>query len=266
MENDPDHATDELSSPVPPPVQESREPHHVTRRERRKHKKMIILIAGGATALLLVLGGLYWFVFKGNAEKQPTQTISTEKTTEPTFVPDPADPTPVVYKSTKLNIELTHRKDWTLKETSSGEITVTSPKTSYTGLDGKSKTGVFTLKVRIGVPEAMKATIEKSIAARDSEVIAYADPPETQRYYTNLSYAGSQKDAFNFFIVTGNTALKATNAFAYTLVLDSGFYLLAGGYGADKEGALSFESVAPSTIDSLTTQQAIDIVKSLKIF
>ena len=67
-------------------------------------------------------------------------------------------------------------------------------------------------------------------------------------------------------IVTGNTALKAGNPFAYTLVLDGEFYMLVGGYGTDKDGTLSFDSVPPSMIDSETTQQAIAIVKSLKIF
>jgi hypothetical protein len=221
--------------------------------------------AGGAVLLLLIGGGLYWFLLRGDDGKQPVKATDDKQQTTQTTPPDPADPAPVVFKSTKYNIELTHRKDWKLKEAVTGEITITSPKTSYTRSDGQSTTGVFTLKVRVGVPDAMKATIEKAVAARDSEVIAYADPPETQRYYTNLSYAG-QKDVFNFFIVTGNTALKATNSFAYTLVLDNSFYLLAGGYGTDNDGTLSFDSVPPSAIDGPAAQQAIEIVKSLKIF
>ncbi len=263
MENGVDEQPEQMAGPVPlsPP-----EPHHPTRRERRKHKKLIIFISGGAALALLLLGAAYWFFFARDNAKQPAQTTNSgQQQAQNTPAPEPEDPTPVVFKSTKYNIELTHRKDWTLKEASTGEITITSPSTSYTRADGKSTTGVFTVKFRVGVPEAMKATIDKSVAARDSEVIAYDDPPQTQRFYTNLSYAG-QKDIFNFFIVTGNTALKKGNAFAYTLVLDSGFYLLVGGYGTDKDGTLSFDAVSPSAIDSSAAQEGVAIVKSLKIF
>jgi len=262
VEDDPSQHPADAPSPelaLPP------EPHHVTRRERNKRRKMILFISGGAVLLLLLLGGLYWFVLRGD-DKPPAQAAAdNQQQAKEQFAPEPADPTPVVFKSTKYNIELTHRKDWVLKEASSGEITITSPRTSYTRSDGQSTTGVFTFKFRVGVPEGMKVTIDKAVAVRDSEVIAYDDPPETQRFYTNLSYAG-QKDIFNFFIVTGNTALKAGNAFAYTLVLDGEFYLLVGGFGTDKDGTLSFDSVPPTMIDSQTTQQAIAIVKSLKIF
>lgn len=263
MEDSVQQPPTEETSPVPPMPQD---PHHPTRRERRHRQKLILFISGGAVLALLLLGGLYWFVLRDD-DKRLTPTAATgqqQATPKPTF--QDSDPTPVVFKSTKYNIELTHRKDWTLKEASDGAITITSPTTSYTSSEGMAKTGVFTLKVRVGVPDSTKATIEKSIAARDSEVIAYDDPPESQRFYTNLSYAGLQKETFNFFLVTGNTALKAGNAFAYTLVLDNSFYMLAGGFGTDKAGNLSFESVPPSSIDGETVQQAIAIVKSLKIF
>ena len=253
---------EETANPVP---QAPQEPHHLTRRERRNRKKMILFISGGVALLLLLLGGVYWFFLKGDDKKSDQTAATSQQQTETTPPPEPADATPVVFKSTKYNIELTHRKDWKLKEASSGEVTITSPTTSYTRTDGKATTGVFTMKFRVGVPEGMQATIEKSVAVRDSEVIAYDDPPETQRYYTNLSYAG-QKDVFNFFIVTGNTALKTGNSFAYTLVLDGEFYMLVGGFGGDKDGTLSFDSVPPSMIDSAVVQQGIAIVKSLKIF
>jgi hypothetical protein len=262
VENGQFQPSEEATNPAP---QAPLEPHHPTRRERRNHRKMILFISGGAALLLLLLGGLYWFFLKGDDKKADQAEATSQQQSESTPVPEPADPTPVVFKSTKYNIELTHRKDWKLKEASSGEVTITSPTTSYTRSDGKATTGVFTVKFRVGVPEAMQATIEKAVAARDSEVIAYDDPPESQRFYTNLSYAG-QKDVFNFFIITGNTALKAGNSFAYTLVLDGEFYMLVGGFGSDKDGTLSFDSVPPSMIDSGVAQQAVAIVKSLKIF
>lgn len=241
------------------------EPQHLTRRERRKRKKLIILIAAGAAVLLLTLGGLYWFLLRDGGDKTPNQTAAENQDESQPAPPPPADPTPVAYKSTKLNIELTHRKDWSLKETASGEITVTSPQVPYSRSDGQATTGVFTVKIRKGVPDAMKAAIEKAVAPRKSEVIAYTAPTDQQRQYTNLSYAG-QKDVFNFFIVTGNTEFKTGAAYAFALPMDGSFYLIVGGYGTDKDGTLSFDSVPVASMDSEALTQGIDIVESLKIF
>jgi len=241
---------------------------HLTRRQRRQrrhHKKILLLVIGGAVLLVLLAAfAAYWFLVRDDKASQakPAATQSAKKQTVAAPV---VDPTPVSFKSTKLNIEITHRKDWVLKESTDGEITITSPQTSYTKADGRATTGVFTVKLRKGVPDAMKATIEKSIATRDSEVIAYAAPTEQQRQYTNLSYVGIQKDAFNFFIVTGSTELKTGNALAYTLPLDGEFYLVTGGFGNPGTN-LGFETVNKTSVDSSATAEAIKIVESLKIY
>ncbi len=258
MENGTDQQPEEMSNPAPPMVPEP--PH-----KKPKSRKPMLFIAGGI-ALLLVLGGAaYWFLLRDSAKKEPTQAANTQpqNTTDP--AEEAADPTPVTYKSEKLNIELTHRKDWKLKESSSGEITITSPSASYARADGQATTGPFTVKIRKGVPDAMKTTIDKSMAPRASEVIAYAEPTKEQRAYTNLSYAGT-KDYFNFFIITGNTEFKAGNNYAYALAMDGEFYLIVGGYGDDSDGTLSFDSVPKDSMDGEALEQAIDIVESLKIF
>ncbi len=257
-ENDPDQQPSDMQQPASPP------PQQMTRRERRNRKKMILFAVGGAVLLLFLAGAVYWFFVRDTKQAAKSET-NAQKQTEETVPAAQADPTPVVYKSTKFNIELTHRKDWKLKETSGGEITITSPQISYVGEDGQSGTGVFTVRMRKGVTDAMKANIEKSVAVRDSEVIAYAAPAEAQRQYTNLSYAGT-KDAFKFFIVTGNAALKAGNTFIYTLPLDGEFYLFSGGYGSDASGDLSFDAVPKDSMSSTTLDQAVDIIESVKIY
>lgn len=263
-QTEPDEQPNEMneSEPSSAPVPA----HQLTRRERRHRQKMVLLIVGGVVAALLLAAAAYWFFLRGDDNKRSAQTNTGQQTgQEETPAPVAADPTPVAYKSTKLNIELTHRKDWTLKEADDGELTITSPQISYTRSDGQATTGVFTVKIRKGVPEPMQATIEKAVAPRKSEVIAYTSPTKEQRQYTNLSFAG-QKDIFNFFIVTGNTEFKAGGAFNFALSLNSQFYLIVGGYGEDKAGSLGFDAVPAAAMDSDALTQGVDIVESLKIF
>lgn len=240
-------------------------PPHAAQRQGAQRKKRLWWIIGGAGLAVLLAGAALWFLVLRGDKPAPTAATKQPAQVAETPAPQSGDDTPVTYKSTKLNIELTHRKDWTLKESATGDITITSPRTSYATMDNQSTTGVFTVRLRKGVTDPMSATINKAVASADSLVIAYAAPTDQQRNYTNLSYAGT-KDAFSFFIVTGNTALKAGNNFAYTLPLDASFYLIAGGYGTDKSGNLSFDLVPKDSMDSPTLEQAVDIVKSLKIF
>lgn len=265
MENDQQQLPNEASHN--PLLREPEQPQHVeTRRERRHHKKMILLIVGGVVLALLLAAAAYWFLVRATSEKQaPVQAPGKEMQTEQPSAQPSADPTPVAYKSTKLNIEITHRKDWTMKEASDGELTFTSPSTSFVGADGQASMGVFTVIIRKGAKEAMQATIDKSFATKDSKVIAYAAPTEQQRQYTNVSYLGKTKDVFNFFIVTGSTEFKTGNAVAYALPIASDAYLIAGGYGT-AGSALSFESIPKDSMDSATLDQAIAIAESLKIY
>ena len=240
----------------------------MTRRERRHKKKLLFFGIGGAVAVLLLAGAIYWFGLRPESKKSTAQQATHASNTpaqsaEATPEAAPPDETPQTYKSRALNIELTHRKDWSLKE-AVGEIRVTSPETAYSSATGQAQSGVFTLIIRKDVPEAVKATINKAIASRASNVIAYTSPTDQQRQYTNVSYGGVNKDTFNFFIVTGSTVFKVGSPFQYALPLDGEYYLIAGGFGAPGSD-FSFDAAATSNIDSDTVTEAIHVVESLKI-
>lgn len=252
----------------PPAPAQPPDPHHQTRRERQEHRRKLLLFAiGGAVVAVGVLVAVYLLFLRGDSSQTAQQATNpqTSQEQQPASQPAVSDATPQTYKSEKLNIELTHRKDWTVKESSGSEVTVTSPAISYVASNGQATTGVFTVKIRKGVTDAIKTTIDNAVAPRDSQVIAYAAPTDQQRQYTNLSYGGT-KDAFKFFIITGNAEFKAGTAFMYALPLDSEFYLITGGYGADRSGNLSFDIVPKDSMDSQALTQAISIVESLKIY
>jgi hypothetical protein len=231
------------------------------------NKKRWLIIGAVVAGLAIAGAAVYFFVL---ADKKPaakdtskTQTTDTQQTT-PTLTEEEAS-TPQTFKSTTLNVELTHRKDWTLRESGDkAEVIITSPSVPYVRKDGSSATGNFTVKIRNGANEAMKTTIEKAVAAQPSEVIAYTAPAESQRHYTNLSYGGTA-EAFQFFLVTGSTEFKAGNPFALVLPLDE-MYIIAGGFGPDTSDALAFDPVPKTALTNPVIVQAIDIVESLKVF
>ncbi len=259
MENEPEQQMDSAYQAPPP---------HYQAKQGAQRKKRLLLIGGIAAALLVIASAAFWFFGMRGKGTAPAPTPSTQQSqqSEDTLPSTPADGTPETYKSAKLNIELTHRKDWTLKEGTDGQIVLTSPRASAVSADGTAGTNVFTLKIRKGASDAMKAAIEKAIAVRDSEVIGYDAPTESQRFYTNVSYAGKDADSFGFFIVTGSTEVKAGKPFAYMLTFDAETFLIAGGYGADKTDSLAFDAVPKANLVSDVEEQALAIVKSLKIF
>lgn len=235
-------------------------------------KRIILIVAVVVLALGLLAGAAYWFL--GRDDDTNEQTAVSEQTQEepgnnrPQLSPAEAAE-PVVFKSDTLNLEFTHRKDWTVMESEDkSTLSVTSPAISYQTVDGNvpESAGVFTLKIGIGVSDAATQTINSAVAAKDSEVIAYDEPTEQQRFYTNLAYAG-QNDNFSFLIVTGSSEYKAGDPLAGTLALSGSYYLIGGGYGEDPDNAFAFDPIAPELINqSAAPEQAVAIIKSLKIY
>jgi hypothetical protein len=240
---------------------------HFKQPKTGKTKKWLII--GSIIAVLGLGGAAYWMLSKDEAPaKQTTNTTTQPKTSQPDLnAPDP-NATSKTFKSTKLNVEFNYRSDWTLKETGDqAEVILTSPGVTYTTQDGASAEGVFTLKMRNGViPDAMQETVLDTVAVKDSEVIGYDQPTEAQRHFTNVSFGGPDANNFGFFIVSGSIAYKAGQVFGSQIDLSGNAYLFAGGYGIDAADALDFEPVAAASFDTEAYQQALAIIKSLRIY
>lgn len=245
------------------------------RRHSGGNKRLIWIAVIAALAIALLAGAAYWWLAVRGQDETPAATNNQQQ--QPPAQPERQAPnlSPqeaaelVAYKSDALKLEVEHRRDWTVKENDDKTgITLMSPPIGYETQNGSvpETQGVFTLHIRTGsVPEAAQETINAAVAVRDSEVIAYAEPTEAQRYYTNVSYAG-QDGFLQFFIVTGSTEYKAEDILANTLPLTSpDYFLIAGGYGEDTSGALEFDLVPATQIDTEAFKQAIAIVESLKI-
>jgi hypothetical protein len=230
-------------------------------------KKRLLIIAGGVVIALAVAGLLFFMLTGKDGKKdsnQQNQSTTSEESDEPTM-PEAEAAQLVPYKSTKMNIEVAHRKDWKIKEASDrNQLVLTSPKVTYQSKDGESKQGVFTLKVGMGATDIEQERLDAAKIVKDSLLIGYDAPTESQRHYTNVSYAG-EDESFQFMIVTGSQALKAGVPLG-VLIGDADF-LIIGGFGADAQNTLAFDSVDPATIEQNTAyEQALAIVKSLKVY
>jgi hypothetical protein len=244
---------------------------HTAAMSARPKKKKLLWVVVGAVVIALVLAGAAYMLFgrsKTDGKKAATTTNqTTTQQTPATTQPAGDSSTPKTYKSTKLNIEFTYPGTWTMRENSDkSEVILTSPRTTYTKKGGVSTEGVFTVKLRHGlVPEIMKPTIEKAVAVKDSEVIAYTAPAAEQRQYTNMSFAGSG-DSQNFFLVTGSIGFKAGDVFGTSFDTQGDVYLFAGGYGTDPNDSLSFDAVPKASFETPTYKAAKSIIESLKVY
>lgn len=251
----------------------NQQPQHLRGSSKKKglNKKLLIMVSI-IVAVLAVAAAAFLLLKKDakpdSASQQQAAQQSVEED-EPTMPPAEAAQ-PQTYKSPALNIELTHRKDWTLAENAEKKlITLTSPKFTFqTGSD--SRKDVFTLKIGFGASKEAQQNISKAVAVRDSLLIGYDAPTEAQRHYTNVSYAGPPGDDaafFEFFIVSGSVALKTGDPFGNSIIINSGDFLIAGGFGADAQNQLNFESVPAAELEQYSAyEQALAIVKSLKVY
>lgn len=259
--------------PAPRPTH-SNSPHRLNKKGGGKRFKIVAIIL----AVVLVLAGagfaVYWFVIKDDTAVQEN-TQSTDQTpntaTEETqSAMDPAEAAKIkTFNSEKLGLEFNHRADWTVKEADDGNsLTVTSPSISYQTINGTvpEGNGVFTLRIAKGVNSAQKDVINSAVAVQKSDVIAYAKPTEAQRHYTAISYGGAE-DAFTFLMVTGAIEFNKGDPWAGKLVLSSAdYYLIAGGFGEDPDGAMAFDQVSASQVSSESIGQATAIIESMRLF
>lgn len=252
------------------------QPHHLhTRNSGRKRgstKKMFI-VGGVVVGVLLLAAGIFFLLKKDSKktdqnQQQAAQQQQQAEDAEPTM--DSAEAAQLqTYKSTTLNIEIKYRKDWTVAEDAEKKLlTLTSPKVVLNS--GSNRKDPFTVKIGFGTSEEAQRNITNAAAARDSLLIAYDAPTESQRFYTNISYAGPAGDGapyFKFFIVTGSVAMKAGNPFGNSIIIGDSDFMIRGGFGADQQNQLAYEPVPASELEQYGVyEQAINIVKSLKVY
>jgi hypothetical protein len=238
--------------------------HLMPSRKKRGAGRIVARLILVVLLLAAVGGGVYYFASKGRGTKETAKTGASEQQQGP-LTPAEAAKT-VTFKSNKLNIELAHRKDWTLKESrGTGEITLTSPSGSYTSGSG-SKKGVFTLKFATGVDDTTKQTVQSGKAVLPSEVIGYDNPTKDQRYFTSVTYVGTNNNVA-YLIVTGADQYKPDDSLGAMFIGEDTLLVLGGFGGTDPSNFASFDP-APKTnfVNSRPYTQALEIIKSLKIY
>ena len=259
------------NNPVPPEDEQISYEHLIPEEKRRKynrHHKRPKTALWVILAVLVTFGisvGTYFLFLKNSGTSKKTTTSQTgSPTTTKTVKPDP---TTQNYKSAKLNLQFTTRRDWAVKEDiAASQVTVTSPPTTYTDGNGNSANGTFVLKFTSQTPEDATQTIQNGKAILPSEVIAYSAPTDAQRVYTAISYAGDN-DKVSYFVVTGATSFKAGDSLGAVFIGDGSLMIVGGFSGANTGKFINFQPVAKDQFTSTSGYlQALDIVKSLKVF
>lgn len=245
---------------------------HTPGKRASSSKKARIIMGILAGIVVVGLGMGAFLLFKPDtkeASPAPAQSEQQQSPEETQPAMDPAQASQLTaYKSEKLAIEVTHRKDWSVRESADGkQLILASPKFAYETVEGETTTGAFTLKIGLGASDAAQKTLNTSKTVKDSLLIGYDAPTEQQRHYTHLSFAGPNETAFAYFIVTGSIALKASTALSNTIIINDGDFLIVGGFGADTENTLDYSKLDPANLEQYAPyEQAIAIVKSLKVY
>jgi len=234
------------------------------KRSKRKQLALIIgaSVVGVALLSVLITAGIWWAL--GPRSHKPTNTPATSQATQKA---EATDNTPKTFKSNTQNIEFTYPGTWRVREnTDKTQVMITSPQVTYQKA-GVSTQGVFTLKLRTGiVPQIMQNTLQNIVAIQKSEVIAYANPTDQQRAYTNLSFGG-KADKMSLLMVTGGSEFAPGESFASGLDMQGAFYLVAGGYGSDPNDSLTFDGLPISSFTGTAVyREAVGIIESIRVY
>ena len=166
-----------------------------------------------ALIALAVLGaGGYWLANRKPAVKpaesqQHTNSQSSSKITSSTKP----------YTSNNLNLSFNYPENWTVADSGSGKLTVTSPVMQLTDASGQSQTGEIILTIQNESSADFSAFKQgNAVAVLNSQKITYAKPTSTQRadtYISFLQYASTAGGgALDGVYITGNAGYQKGQA------------------------------------------------------
>ncbi len=229
------------------------------------------------TVLLAAAAAGYgsWKIFSRKPANPTNSTSSSAESskksaaTSPTKTSDVADVTGTkTFKSDVLHLEFIYPSGWTATEAGGG-VRVESPEFDYQTTTQGIVNGIFRIYIRQGAREADGKYIGAGVATQDSEKITYSQPTSGQRKETNLSFFGiDSPDHFAYMFVAGNYSLKKGDTLGPNYGKEADTYIVMGGYSAKSlTDDFATNKIALETYkDSNAYKQALDIIKSLKLF
>jgi len=168
-----------------------------TRRKRRWPWLLLVIIVLAGVAY-----GAYWY-----------GTQQTSKSTPKAATPAPTKSAPVTtstthYDSATYSLGFDYPSTWKLSDTT-GKLTVTSPSTQLSGLDGKTvgRVIITVQNQQTAIPDFPANGAMASIA---SDMVTYKQPSEVQRAQTYLSYLGYQSpNGLDALYISGDSGYQA---------------------------------------------------------
>lgn len=197
-------AADNLAGLPPPP------PHTYTPPKVHKHSAWPWVVSVVVLALLVGVGVWAYSNHKPKPANHNTasskQAAKSSKSNAPN---EPAVPT-TSYNSTNFNTSFDYPTGWTIVDSGSAPLTVTSPALSLTAANGQSVEGQIVVTIAKGgsLPSAFTT---QSVAVLSSQDISYTQPSTSQAAQTYISFV--QYPSTN--IVGGLDGIYITGNFGY---------------------------------------------------
>lgn len=210
---------DSLGNPAPPPEEQTSgdrtaeiqaliDSAHSAVEERQKQTRQRVLVALITVLFLGIAGfGAYWQFFRDKAASLPAAKTPAKTATNQTLSSTPKVPTQP-YTSSDFNLSFNYPDGWTVIDSGTGPMTVTSPSLQLTSAAGQTVSGLITMTIQKQGQLPASFSAGTVLAVLNSQRIAYTQPTADQTSQTYLSfvqYASTNiKGGLDAIYVTGN--------------------------------------------------------------
>jgi len=158
-------------------------------------------------------GAAYWFAT--HHSKTPGKSANAPSKTTP-VTSQAASVTKITsatkhYDSSNYNLGFDYPEDWTISDTPNNKLTATSPAVQLRGAGGQAFTGQIVFSIQPKQTSVSQFAAGKTVAALESQKIAYKSPTSSQRAQTYVSFVSYNGDSSNLdgLYITGDNGYQA---------------------------------------------------------
>jgi hypothetical protein len=243
-------------------------PKHNPTKSKKSYKFLLVFF------VLLLISLMIFGTYTVFVKPKPVNNLPTNPVNQSSSENEQTEKDNATAKNTKKHtgdfprIELSYPNDWQLTEKDNA-VLIESPEFTYDTVKQSDVSGNFKFYIRQGAREQEGKYIGSGVAIRKSEKLVYKAPSASQRADTNLTLFGiDTPDYFNYFMVSGDYIMEKNDTLGPNYGREAETFIIVGGFSSkERKDPMDFNSVEiKQALSSKTYKQAIDILKSLKVF